>query len=118
MPRTVLVDTAYLIAIIDPRDAHAEAAAELAAQVTRDGCRLVVTDTVLIEVLNFVCRTRHRSPAMELVLAIQRSPSWEVVSLQAPLLRAAQARYRRHVDKNWSMTDCISMEVMRARGIR
>jgi predicted nucleic acid-binding protein len=34
------------------------------------------------------------------------------------LLARAEVRYRRHVDENWSLTDCRSMELMQARGIR
>lgn len=34
------------------------------------------------------------------------------------LVARAEARDRRFADKDWSLTDCLSMEVMSRRGIR
>ena len=38
--------------------------------------------------------------------------------LEEALMGRAEARDRRFADKDWSLTDCISMEVMGRRGIR
>ena len=38
--------------------------------------------------------------------------------LDEALLGRAEARYRRYADKDWSLTDCISIEVMGRRSIR
>jgi len=38
--------------------------------------------------------------------------------VERTLLLRAEDRYARHGDKNWSLTDCHSMELMRSRGLR
>ena len=78
----------------------------------------MTTDAVLIEVANYFSRSSYRRAASTWIAALRGERSWNVVPLEAELLAAAEARYRRHHDKNWSMTDCISMEVMRQRRIK
>ncbi|HEY6106609.1 MAG TPA: hypothetical protein VIV59_11535, partial [Anaeromyxobacteraceae bacterium] len=56
--------------------------------------------------------------AGEWMRALRADPGWEIVSIEGALLARAELRYRRHVDKSWSLTDCHSMELMQARGIR
>ena len=37
--------------------------------------------------------------------------------ISAGLLDRAEARYRAHPDKGWSLTDCLSMEAMLDHGV-
>ena len=115
MPETVFGDTAYFVALIDRTDAHATTARALLAELQRRGVNFVTTDAVLIEVGNYFAATRWRAAAIDWINVIRSHQGWEVVPLDPPLLAAAEARYRRHEDKNWSLTDCISMEVMSGR---
>jgi predicted nucleic acid-binding protein len=41
-----------------------------------------------------------------------RSANFEVVSITAPLFERGLTRYAAHHDKSWSLTDCLSMDVM------
>lgn len=41
-----------------------------------------------------------------------------MVPIERATLLRAEERFARHADKNWSLTDCHSMEAMRERGIR
>lgn len=116
--RTVFVDTAYLVGLIDPRDSFQARAREIAAEFGRSGVRAITTDAVLVEVGNYFCASNLRRAAGAWVSTIRADGRWEVVSLDPTTLLAAEARYRRFDDKNWSMTDCISMEVMERRRIR
>lgn len=114
----VFVDTSYLVALIDPRDSLRERARQMAADFSRNLIPAVTTDAILIELGNYFCRGNLRASAANWMSAIRTDSRWDVFALDAALIYAAEARYRRHSDKNWSMTDCISMEVMRQRRIR
>ena len=118
MAAPVLVDTVYLVALIDPRDALHAVALALARKLAKRRVRLVTSDAVLIELGNYFARSPLRSTAADWIQAIRSAEGWDVVALDRPVVSSAESRYRTHADKNWSMTDCIIMEVMDARGMR
>jgi predicted nucleic acid-binding protein len=115
--RVVLVDTSFLVALVDPRDRYHEQAVGLSSELDTASVRLLTTDAVLIELANYFSRSPLRVEAVAWVDAIRSSQEWEVVPIDRPLILRGEARYRRHDDKTWSLTDRISMEVMRAREI-
>ena len=114
-PEPVFGDTAFVVALVDRSDAHAVAALDLSDELELVERDMITTDAVLIEIGNYFSNTRLRRDAIDWIELIRSHPGWEVVPLDAQLLAAAEARYRRFADKNWSLTDCISMEVMAAR---
>ncbi|HET8540546.1 MAG TPA: PIN domain-containing protein [Anaeromyxobacter sp.] len=117
MGRTVLVDTSYLVAVLDGCDRlHARALA-LARELAGADARLVTTDLILVELANYFARSPLRRHAIDWISAI-RGGGWEVVPLDARRLARAEERYRRHSDKTWSLTDCHAMEVGSERRIR
>ena len=118
MARSVLVDTAHLIALLDPRDRLNARAVALAEALASERAGMITTDAVLLEFANYFARAPLRGHAGEWMRALRADPGWEIVSIEGALLARAEVRYRRHVDKTWSLTDCHSMELMQARGIR
>lgn len=116
--REVLFDTSYFVAMLDVRDGLHGRAVEVSQRLFAERILPVTMDTILIEVGNFFSRTALRSVAGQWFDAMRRDPGWDITKLDSSVLLAAEARYRRYDDKNWSMTDCISMEVMERRGIR
>lgn len=114
----VLLDTSYLIAFIDPNDRWSDRAKDLTGEFSSGRTTLVVTDAVMIELGNYFSRSRYRAAAGDLMRSIRSGRRWVVVAIDTDLILAAEERYRRYDDKNWSMTDCISMEVMDRRRIR
>jgi predicted nucleic acid-binding protein len=116
--RVVFIDTAYLVAIADRRDFKHAQALRLATELDTSRADLVTTDAILIELGDYFSTSHLRLTASDAVAAIRADPAWEVVLLSAALVAAGEARFRRYGDKNWSVTDCISMEVMRQRRVR
>ena len=73
----------------------------------------MTTDAVLIEFANFFARSPLRALAVSWQRRLrQRLVGWTIERLTPQLLDRGEARYAAHADKTWSLTDCLSMEVM------
>ncbi|MFO0873394.1 MAG: PIN domain-containing protein [Phycisphaerales bacterium] len=76
---------------------------------------LVTTQWVLVEVANSLSRLRRRRAATQLLMAVVDDPQTEVVVSSDDLFHAGLGLFRERLDKEWSLTDCISFVVMRQR---
>jgi hypothetical protein len=118
MPRIVFADTSWFVALIDTRDQHAKVAASLARKLAAARTEFVITEAVLMEVCNYFARGPLRTVAVERMRSLRSAKGWEVVPIERPALLRAEDLYRQHDDKNWSLTDCHSMQIMKTRRIR
>lgn len=112
--REVFADTFYFIAVLG-RDVDARRTA-LAAGADRNR-RMVTAAWVLTEVANFLHRPHERQAFVESVGALSRSRQVVLLRCDDDLWRRGLAFYGSRLDKEWSLTDCISFEVMAERGI-
>jgi predicted nucleic acid-binding protein len=110
----VFVDTAYWVARLNSRDALHLRAMSLASQWTKAGTALVSSDAVLLETANFFARSPLRATTITAIRTIRASPC-EIEPLSRELMIRAERRYEIHADKQWSLTDCASMEIMEDR---
>ncbi len=117
MGTELFLDASFAIALAAPRDAHHERANALALRIRADRTPVVTTRAILLEIGNALGKQRHRSAAVTLLDAIERDPSISIVPLTEELFQQARELYRRHGDKEWGLTDCVSFVVMRQRGI-
>ncbi len=77
----------------------------------------MTTRAVVLEIGNALSKQRFRRGAVELLAAIEGDPKIEIVPLSEELCARAGELYRRHTDKEWGLTDCVSFVVMRDQGI-
>jgi predicted nucleic acid-binding protein len=115
--KTVFVDTHYWVAMINPRDQwHGHARAASSAMI---GLKLITTDAVLTEVLNYFSGEGEllRNAGIRNVQAILANRQVEVIFTDRGDFFAGFQLYEARPDKGYSLTDCISMNVMRERGI-
>jgi len=116
--KSVFVDTLYWIAIVRPNDSWKEAAEQARRLV--DPVQLVTTDEVLSEFLTALSgggsEVRRRAAAT--VQRILASQHMTVVPQSRQMLLAALDLYAAREDKDYSLTDCSSINVMHALGIR
>ena len=84
------------------------------------GASLITTEEVLSEFLTAVSAQaeRTRRLACRLVHEILTDPAVEVVAQSHESFLAGLELYERRPDKDYSLTDCISMNVMRRKVIR
>jgi predicted nucleic acid-binding protein len=111
---SVFADTAFFVAFLSRRDRFHELAHELMNTLQ---ARIVTTDWVLVEVANFMATTRLRVRVASLVRDLQADPRSDIVPASAAAIEAGLAFYELHDDKEWSLTDCISFQVMRREAI-
>jgi len=109
------LDTAYVLALLNPRDAHHKKANELLPRL-RAAHEVWVTEAVLVEVGNALARS-NRSAAAAFIDSCYVTSNVKVVSVDRGLFRRAVEFYYAHQDKAWGLTDCISFVVMQDHGL-
>jgi predicted nucleic acid-binding protein len=113
----LFLDTSYVQALLNPRDAHHPRALALVSRVKRSP-EVVITEAVLAEVGNALSRTpRLRRHATTFIRGCYTEPNMSVVSVDTTLMTQALELFESRSDKEWGLTDCISFVVMRERGL-
>ncbi len=107
-------DTFVFLAMLNRQDRrHAEAVEALYA--SREP--LVTTAWVLTELADGLCPAKSRTVFVSLEERLRQNPRVTIVPADERWYDAGLELYRQRVDKDWSLTDCISFVVMRDRGI-
>jgi predicted nucleic acid-binding protein len=111
--RRVFADTQYWVALVLPGDPWRDKAKSVS--ISLGAAHVITTDEVLTEVLNFVSSAgpRTRQVATGVVRDITRAPNVEVIPQSRESFLEGLDLYERRTDKRYSLTDCISMRVMR-----
>lgn len=110
----VYADAFYYIALLNPSDRFHTAALEATKGLTH---RLVTTGWVLTEVADALSAPAVRQRTQRFLERVQNDANTTVVSEFHPWFARGLALYGNRGDKSWSLTDCISFEVMTERGI-
>ena len=115
--KRAFADTFYWIATTDPGDEWHERA--LQVSMSLGSTRIVTTDAVLIEFVNYFSRygSTMRSKAAAVTKRILQDEDTEVVAQHRAALLGGLMLYEGRPDKDYSLTDCISMQVMRELGL-
>ena len=78
---------------------------------------MVTTSLVLIELADGLSRLQHRVLAIQIVDRLRDSDRVEIVQSDESLESRAWQLFRERSDKEWGMTDCVSMTLMADHGI-
>jgi predicted nucleic acid-binding protein len=115
--KTIFADTLYWIALINPKDQWSQRTLEV--EDTLQAVRLITTEIVLIEFLNYFCNSGSvmRQAVGDAAQRILQNPMVEVLPLTHGLFVAGLQLYGERLDKGYSLTDCISMIVMKEYGL-
>ncbi len=115
--RELFLDASYLIALGAPGDQHHIKAREIMRELEATSRLFVTTQAVLFEVGDALCKPKHRQSAFRLLQALEADPRTQIVFITEELYTQGLQLFRRRSDKEWSLTDCISFEVMSDFGI-
>jgi len=115
--KTAFADSIYWISVVKPNDQWADAAKK--ARELLGNARLVTTDEVLTEFLTAMGSSgeKLREAAAKMVRAIISNPNVKVMPQSRDSFLRGLGLYEKRVDKSFSLTDCISMNVMRAESL-
>ena len=114
--KTVFADTGYWHATVDPADQLHETATAISQKL--GPVRFLTTEMVLDELLATLRAPATRSIAIRAVQTIMSNPNVEVVPQTSSQFHEALRTYSDRLDKEWSLTDCASFNLMNQRGIR
>ena len=115
--RAVFVDSAYWIALANRKDHLHTLAVSLTGQMS--GVKRFTTQEVLTEVLTSLSGLGEgmRSRAVRMVRMLEGDPNVIVIPQSSRSFSDGVRLYEQRPDKRYSLTDCISMNTMRSRGI-
>lgn len=114
---TVFADAFYWVAVVRPNDPWREAARR--ARDSLGNVRLLTTDEVLNEFLAALSARGEyiRRQAVKMVRGILANPNVTVLPQTHVSFLRGLATYEQRVDKEYSLTDCISMNAMREKSV-
>lgn len=73
---------------------------------------------ILWETVNSLSKAADRVKAHEIVHEVRSVPGYDLVKVTDELFEAGLRLHRDRSDKEWSLTDCVSLIVMEQRGAR
>lgn len=111
----LFLDTAYVLALLNPNDFHHQQAKNLLPEM-KNASELWITEAILVEIGNALARL-DRSAAIDFINSCNVTPDVNVVTVDHALMDRAIDLYQSRVDKEWGLTDCISFIVMSDHGL-
>lgn len=117
IPDNVFVDTVCWIALLNKNEyIHKQADTEY-RKLLKKGCHLFTTTAVLNETANSLCSPHFRNSVLKFYSRISASENIRIVFVDEQLWNKGWEIYEKHNDKEWSLTDCISVKVMQEHNI-
>jgi predicted nucleic acid-binding protein len=113
----LFLDSSFAIALSSTTDDYHARAKILAERILADKVALITTRAVMLEIGNALAKQRYRKGAIALLQSLEQDPRVQIAPLSQELYDQAFQLYRERQDKEWGITDCVSFQVMRERGI-
>ena len=104
--KKVFADTFYFLALLNPRD-QAHARAVDAAREFRG--LLVTTAWVLTEFADAMSAPANRLEFISTLEDLRKDPQVFIIPPEIPIFDEAIQFFANRADKNWTLTDCISV---------
>lgn len=108
----IFLDTGYLLALELSNDRNHGKAMRHWKAVLESLPQLVTTSYVLDEVVTFFNNRGHHEKAVQVGDNLLRSPSVSFIHVDEKLFFEGWRYFRKHQDKTYSLTDCLSFVVM------
>ena len=110
VPDILFLDTGYIVGLLNRKDPWHKTAASL-FPLLKKVPHTITTEAILIETGNALASI-DRVLAISFIESCYNTPSLEIIPVTSNLFQAGLDLYKKHQDKTWGMTDCISFSVM------
>ncbi len=109
----VFADSFYWISLINSKDKWHSKAKQISKSLSES--TLITTDEVLTEVLTYFSAsgTNMRTLVTRIIKDILNDPNVEVIPQSHDSFLSGLDLYEQRLDKEYSLTDCVSMETMK-----
>ncbi len=114
----VFMDSAGFLALWDASDQHHGAAGRLQVELAGKRRRFVTSEYVVDETITLLLMRHSHAAAADFLDTVERSEALRLEWIGPERFYAAAGLFRRHADKEWSFTDCVSFVLMRELRIR
>jgi len=112
------VDTSYLIALENSVDQYHRTASRHWSELAKSSSHSFVKSSyVFVEVVTLLNNRRLHSKAVELGKNLLTSRLFNLVHVDEELFDEAWALFQKHKDKKYSLTDCVSFQLMKRLAI-
>lgn len=110
--KQIFADTFYWIALLNPKDDWYDSVIKVSQSIIN--YQIVTTEEVLIEVLTFYSNSGspQRKRTVNFIKQIMNNPAVQVIPQNHESFVAGLNLYEKRLDKGYSLTDCISMNIM------
>lgn len=109
----VFMDSAGFLALWDATDEHHAAAVRLQQESARRKRRFLTTEYVVDETVTLLLMRHSHAAATDFLDTMERTEAVRLEWIGPERFQAAGALFRKHADKEWSFTDCVSFAIMR-----
>jgi uncharacterized protein len=109
----LFADTSFFVAFLDEGDVDHDTAHEYMAN--HEGT-IMTTDWVLVELGNFLSRQANRVLLQPFVAELSTDPRFVIRDAVHDDFHSGLQLYHQRQDKHWSMTDCMSFNLMEREG--
>jgi len=112
--KPVFADTAFFLALINPRDRYYRSASSLNSRLN---VPLLTTAWVLLEFANAISASHARKSFERLLIRLRSESDAKIIAPEPDLFERGCQLYVSRPDKEWSLTDCISFVIMEREGL-
>ena len=109
----VFMDSGGFLALWDSSDEHHKGAVRLQNELVRKRRRFVTSEYIVDETATLLLMRHSHTAARDFLDTMERSDAVRLEWVGPERFLAATNFFRRHKDKEWSFTDCVSFTMMR-----
>lgn len=115
---SIFLDTGYIIALEASDDQNHEAALQHWSSFSKNLPAIITTSFVFDETVTFFNNRGHHQKSVEIGTNLLKSPTTKFIHVDQILFQEGWSYFKKHGDKTYSLTDCISFVLMKRLGIK